>query len=73
MLRIGGTQKDDKIKGEKGPVEVKSYAGNDTVDVTKSAKAAPVDIDCGGGKKDVLITAKGQQFKQKGCEKIEKR
>ena len=73
VLRVGGTQKDDKIKGEKGPVEVKSYAGNDTVDVTKSAKAAPVDIDCGGGKKDVLITAKGQQFKQKGCEKIEKR
>jgi hypothetical protein len=71
-LRIGGTQKDDRIKSERGPVKVKSYAGTDVVDITKSSDAAPVYVDCGGSK-DTLLVAKGQQFKAKGCEKIEKK
>jgi hypothetical protein len=73
LVDIGGTQKADRIKSGRHPVKIRSYAGNDKVDVSKAKKASPVKVDCGKGKKDVLIVARGQKVDQRGCEKVKRK
>ena len=73
VLKIAGSDADDKIKGDKRPVVIDAYGGRDRIDLRKSRDSAPPIVKCGPGR-DTVTVRKGQKFTaRKSCERIRRR
>jgi hypothetical protein len=73
VLDIAGTDADDKIKGDKRPVVIEAFRGDDKVDLRSSKDSAPPIVKCGPGK-DTVTVRDGQKFTARNsCERIRRR
>lgn len=72
VLRIGGTQRDDRIEAGAEPASIRAYGGSDRIGITKARAASPVEVDCGGGE-DTLVVSRDQRYRATHCEKVEER
>lgn len=73
VLKIGGTDADDKIKGDDRPTVIDAHGGDDAIDLRRSEDSAPPIVKCGPGK-DTVTVRKDQKFTaRQSCERIRRR